>query len=116
MSNLNYLSSYGKSSFTMANLMSNLMSNRNTEFEIRNVSQIRLSLRLSHHAVGFHLFIPFKCDLFTSLFWFYSFTGFTQKNIGRAISYIAASFSTEFEMKQVRLLCLIILGLNSIKF
>jgi len=30
------------------------------------------------------------------------FTGFTQKNIGRAISYIAASFSTEFEMKQLR--------------
>jgi len=35
-------------------------------------------------------------------FGFYSFTGFTQKNIGRAIKYIAASFSTEFEMKQLR--------------
>merc|ERR1712098_293929 len=30
------------------------------------------------------------------------FTGFTQKNIGQAISYIAGSFASEFELNQLR--------------
>jgi len=32
----------------------------------------------------------------------YSFTGFALKNIGRAIKYIAGSFSSSFEMEQLK--------------
>ena len=89
----------------MANLMSNVMSNRNTEFEIRNVSQTCLNLIVFPLLCLSILMICFDMHLSLLHFGIYSFTGFTQKNIGRAIKYIAASFSTEFEMKQVMSSC-----------
>ena len=88
----------------MASLMTSVMSNRNTQFEIGAVSAKGFIVFFFWPLAALLLYVD-SCLLsmiFTFLtFGFCSFTGFTQKNIGRAIKYIASSFSTQFEIEQV---------------
>jgi len=55
---------------------------------------------VSRNTVGRYLAFDFIRDQWNTVK--EVFTGFTQKNIGRAIKYIASSFSTQFEIEQLR--------------